>query len=107
MENPIIREVSFDEYLKVKNQGGQLVVALFYAPNTEKSQWMVEKAKEIVPKSGAFLLLIDGNRYSQDLSRVFVDLFPTLIFYKKGQEICRIIGKTTEKIFGGVLEAHA
>lgn len=100
------KNVSFDEFMNARNQGDQLVVALFHAPNTEKSQWMVEKAKEIVPKSGAFLLLIDGNRYSQDLSKVCIDRDPTTIFYKDGTELCRMVGIVAEKVLVDRLSSH-
>lgn len=108
MNNSTTREVSFDDYLNLKNQGeDQLVIALFYAPDTEKSQLLVEKAKEIVPQSGGFLLLVDKNEYHQEMTKIYVNLDPTLIFYKQGEELCRVAGKTDEIILKRRLEALA
>ena len=107
MENTETKEVCFYGFLNQKNQGDRLVMALFYAPDSDNSQWAVKKAKEIVPRYESLLFLIDKDKNSEYLSNIFVDLYPTVICYREGQEICRTAGRTTEKILEGVLEVHA
>ncbi|MDO8260055.1 MAG: hypothetical protein Q7T50_00980, partial [Candidatus Magasanikbacteria bacterium] len=78
-------------------QGDQLVVAIFYAPNTEKSQELLEKAKEVAGDFNVSLLLVDKNKYHHDLRRINADIKSSTIYYKCGSELCRTAGQVPEE----------
>lgn len=100
MEKFYVAETDW-EGMKKEVKGAEknrLVVVLLYAANREASQHMVELTRKRAQQGDFNLVRVDGLKNLERLRELSVDRDPTLIFYKNGAELSRMVGPTVERI---------
>lgn len=100
MGNFYVAEVDWEGMKKEVKETDKrrLVVVLLYAKGRKGSDHMIDLTRERAKKGDFNLVRVDGLKYFQNLREIYVDRDPTLIFYKGGVELSRVVGPTVERI---------